>query len=412
MTDNVEPVDGMDLPRRKLHRKGIVLIAIVLAVGLGGAWIGIRWHVQQLRDKSRQASEERDWKKLEAVAGEWSAWEPDATEAWVLLADAAQNQNRFHEAVSYLGHVPEDDPGYVNVLIARSHLFFGPCNSPLEGEADCLKVLRMEPQSPAAYEMLITYYAITMQASELRKTIRQAIDNRVERPSAYAYLFMSETLRLGPAYRVLSLWLNEIPDSELLTVAHALQKDNRLIQTGDPVADRKAESEKVQRVRDLLRRYPQNLNLLSYDIQQRMVEGDVDGVIDLLEAAGERGLADNRIWRLRAWVHLTENDVDAAASACLQALELHPLDFLAIQQLSEVERVRRNLDEADRLQNLVLRANELRDIITDHGQMDALPEELLKKLAGWFNDTGDRQAAEALGRRVSQGEPSKTEDAL
>ncbi len=402
MTDNVPPADSAVHTRHRPTRKIIVLVAVVLSALLGITWAGYSWHIQRLRDESRQASQERDWKHLETVAREWSNWQPNETEAWVLLADAAQHQNRFREAAAYLGHIPKESPGYLQAVIARSQLYFGPCNLPLEGEAECLKALEMEPELPAVYETLISYYAITMQSHQLRKTIRRALDAQSEAPSAYAYLFMSETLRLGPAYRVLSLWLNESPDNELLTVAHALQKDNRLIQTGDPAADRKRESEKVQRVRQLLTRYPKNLNLISYDIQQRIVEGNVDAVIERLEAAGEAGLNDNRIWRQRGWVHLTENEIDAADAACRRALELHPQDFIAMQSLSEIERIRRNSDEADRLQKLVLAANKLRDQITDHGQMESLPPEVLRGLADWFREAGDKQAADALSRRLSK----------
>lgn len=401
MSEESHPSEVVTPATGRLRRKYVLVGAFSVVGLLLMGWLGCRWWIGRLQADSRLAAESRDWKTLENSAREWTRWQPGETEAWVLLAESVQQQQRFPEAAAYLANVPSDAPGYVDAQVARSQLFFGPCNQPLQGETQCLQILSEHAEVPSVYGMLIDYYAITMQRDRLRETIRQAIEVQCEPRSAYAYLFMSETMRLGPAYRIVSLWLNDSPDNELLKVAHALQKEDRIVQARKgETRDRDAPSEKVQRVRQLLKEYPGNLNLISYEIDDRVIDGDIDAVIDLLDAAGEAGLGDNRMWRHRAWVHLTGNEFEAAESACRSALELHPQDFLAMQMLSEVARILKKPDEATRLQQLVLTANGLRDRITDHGSMTTLPEEVMRQLEEWSRAVGDIPVADALDRRL------------
>jgi len=408
MSEASKQTEAESPARSRSRRKyAAALIVSVLILG-GGGWLGYRWKIADLESRSREAANNRDWKALEESARAWTTWVPDSTEAWVFRADAAQQQQRFLEAAEHLGQIAPDSPGYVDARVARCQLFFGPCNRPLLGESDCLQVLEQHPKVPEIYRMLIDYYAITMQRSKFRNTIRKAIEVQCEPRSAYAYLFMSETLRLGPAFRIVSLWLNESSDSELLTAAHALQKEDRIIHTEQGTTrDRDAPSEKVARVRQLLEKYPHNLNLISYDIHHRIVAGDIDAVVELINAAGEAGQDDNRFWRHRGWVHLTDTDFEAAETACRRALELHPQDFLCMQRLSEVLRIHQQPDEAARLQDLVLRANELRNMITDFGSVTTLPDNVLRRLAQWVRDAGDEAVADALFQRLDVQADSK-----
>lgn len=350
----------------------------------------------------RLAQSQRRWEDLEATARRWSEWDPGLADPWLYLADAVQHQQRYSEAADYLRRVAPDSPKAVPALLARCRLLFGPANQPVEGEQACLRLLEIEPRATDAHKYLVQYYALTLQKRKLQSQLREAIRWKREPREGYVYHFLIDTVRLANGEQMNSLWLRAHPGHELFSVARLLHAEE-----GAPVGDADSGgrtgptiSEKERQANTLLETFPHNANLLAYLIDEEIARGHLDRVLELLKQAPQEAELDNRFWRFKGWVHYVKGEIDEAERAYRRALEILPLDWMAMNRLSEVLRIRQKLDDVNRLQDLVERAQRLRTKIRELPAVEQIPNALLAELGRLARDADDDLIARALIGRL------------
>lgn len=96
------PVSGSKQKRSWMRWGASVLIVLLIF------WGGYHWARTQVIKTCRLAQQEERWADLEIWSRRWTQWEPREANAWLMLADAAQHQNRFLEAAEYLDQEPRD----------------------------------------------------------------------------------------------------------------------------------------------------------------------------------------------------------------------------------------------------------------------------------------------------------------
>ena len=394
-----------------VSRKWWVATTLIVAMVVAACVPTSRWLAKRRRAayaaECRAARDGRKWDELKRLADEWARRDPKAADPWLFLAEAAEGRGDGPATAVALASVPETDPRVKPALIELAKLEFGLLNRPFEGEAACIRLLRLEPRAAFAHQRLIQYYALSLQREKLVQAIRFAVDQRREPPEAYVYLLLLDSLRMSNGVKFNETWLTAHPDEEVFLVARAIQiAEPRDEQTGVPLdeldAARQASAGKLKLVESLLERYPANLELLAYVIEHSVTAGEIDRVTQLLSGAPEAAERDSRFWRFKGWVHETRDELPDAEAAYKQALELHPLDWSAWNRLAIVYRRRRNPAEVERLAELVEQARSLRIKIRKLPAAEQVTPEILADLKDYAEKCGVEWLAEALERRSGQ----------
>lgn len=380
---------------------------LLLLLAVGG---GYNWMLGRFEQSCRVAKAEKRWADLQSLALRWSSWNPNSGAAWVYLADAVQHQDRFVEAAEYLSRVPEGSLEELPSRLVRCKILMGPANQPFAGEQACLELLAREPKATGAHELLIQYYAVTLQRDKLRRQIAEAIRAQREPPDAYIYVFFIDSLRLAQGPDLCELWLKSFPDNEILTVAGVLHRaDTALHDPSSTIGpDPTVLTEMERDARNLLKQFPHNTNLLAFLIDEEITKGRVEHVLALLGQSTSDAERDPRFWRFQGWIHFVRGEVDDAERAYRKALSLHPMDWLTLHRLAELERTRGASAEVVRLEGLVKRAHILRIKIRELPTAQNPPKNLLREIGRLARDSGDSLIAEALQRRLGLTDPPQT----
>ena len=389
----------------------IAIVLLLAAVTIAGARPASRWRWERRREafraECRAARDGRRWNDLQRLAADWAARDAESADAWMFLAEAAEARRDWQAEVENLARVPETDPKALPAFIEQAKLEFGPLNRPLAGEEVCQKLLRLEPRTTFAHQRLIQYYAISLQREKLVRQIRLAIDQQREPPEAYIYLLLLNTLRMLNGVESNQKWLESYPDEEIFAVARAIQipeptDDKAGVPPEELDATRRASAGKLKLVDFLLEKYPTNLELLAYKIDQSTMLGEVDRAAELLSRVPESGERDSRFWRFKGWLHETADELPEAEAAYKQSLEIFPLDWNAWNRLSVIYRRLKNVEEVGRLTGLVEQAQSLRKQIRALRSTEEVTLEILSDLAKYARDCGAVWMADPLDRRVRQ----------
>lgn len=389
---------------QRIRFRIVVVIGVLLAVA------AVVWQFRgaNYAELCHQAVEQRQWKQLSRLSQAWSDAEPDDAESWMYRAEAARQQGDLVSTNDFLGKVPPTSPFGVRALEARIELQFGPLNQPLAAVESCQALLQCDPASKVAHQRLIFFFAFTLQRQKLIEEIREAVTLRCEPREAYGYLFMADSLVLSNAGSQNARWLESDPTSELFAIAQAVHIAETLegqIPRDDPeiLSTMKEAIERRDRtLQDLLQKYPHNLELLAFFLRQAVERGDVARVNELLFQSPAEAEFDNRFWRYRGWLLQSDNDFSEAESAYRQALKRHPLDWTTRHLLAGLMRRKGDLAEAGRLEQLVLRANQLRRQFQQQETMRKIPPPVLKELAEYAAQCQDPLVAESLRSQMNR----------
>lgn len=117
-------------------------IALIVATvaGLGGpvAWRHWNDHCRsQLSRQCRLVRNAQKWNELQALANDWTRWDPQNGEAWWNQGAAARGRQAWAEAAESFWQVPESSPQAIPAMIELSKLAFTHLNQPLKGEEAC-----------------------------------------------------------------------------------------------------------------------------------------------------------------------------------------------------------------------------------------------------------------------------------
>lgn len=393
------------------HLFGLTVIGLLIA---GVQFLPRIWRDRQNQIFDRQCRELRDrkeWANLAAAAESWTKSDPKQADAWLFRAEAAQGQRRYVAASDFLFHIPLEDPKSIPALMAGATLLLGNANRPIEGIEALQKLIEREPRIADAHRNLIQYYALTLQRHRLLRQIRVAIANDREPPESYVYLFLIDTLRLSNGVEMNSHWLEQYPDHETFLVARALHMEEQREAARRKASENKinptkaaieSTSDRSQALAKLFQRFPHNLELLSYEIEQSLLVGDSDRVIALLSQAPPEIDEDNRFWRYKGQAHEAQGQMTEAESAYRQSARMNPLDWRTWNSLATIERLRGRFSEVSRLQSLVNQADTLRLQARGLPLVENVGTEWLRAFAEFAKDAGDNQVANAVLRRLGR----------
>ena len=385
------------VPFRKVLRWSLfILVVAILSGGIVFAnhhWI--RSKKTAFRNQCKEAQDSGKWVELRKISEQWSAWDSSSVDAMLYAADASIHVEDFDSAVDLLSKIPDSDPRALPSLVVLSNMQFGVINRPLDGVRTCERILRINQRTTAAHHQLIEFYAITLQKRRLEQQIRFAIDCQREPPKSYVYLFLIDTMRIAGASESNSRWLEQDPDSELFDVA-------RVLHLPEPENGVRGSSsdDKYSLADRLLKKFPDNLELLAYKVDVNLRSGDVPGVVQFLSSLPTDADDDNRFWRAKGWLHMNRNELPKATEALEEAIRLFPMDWYARNLLADLLRKEGRLTEAEKLHELVQSARQLRIRINAIALDEEIPNDILTELARLAEQCNDGQVANALNQRL------------
>ncbi|MFM9960120.1 MAG: tetratricopeptide repeat protein [Planctomycetaceae bacterium] len=400
----------MTLPRR-IFVFVILLVAGALALVMVPLIIGVWRNLQRsdLAAQCRAASERRKWNELRKLADSWIAWDSQNAEAWQFRAKAANAQHDWPAAADSFWRVSDTDPQAIPSLIEVSKIAFTHLNDPLKGRDACERILRIDPRAAGAHQQLIWFHAMTLQREKLLQQILAAIAAQQEPREAYVYFFLADTLRSSTAVQLNAHWLEANRDEEMFLVARVLHlTDSETASSGSPAASSNDDQplnadgrSKLELVDELLQRFPHNLELLAHKALERLTANDPHAAANLLAQAPPAAAQDSRFWRIKGWIHESNNELDEAATAYRRGLELHALDWSTMNRLAIVERRRQNIDEVQRLTQYREQAHEIRRQLRQQPAVELVTPSILRELLTLCHECGEQEIGPALERRFA-----------
>lgn len=161
-----------------------------------------------------------------------------------------------------------------------------------------------------------------------------------------------------------------------------------------------------RRLKELLDRFPGNLELLAYFLQKATTRGDIDEVTALLGQAPPEAVDDNRFWRFKGWVHGQSDQPAEAEVAYRRALEIDPYDFATQHQLGGALRKGGKLEEAAEFARLAAQGRALRKTILEQPDVRSIPPSVLREMGSYAKGCGDVDLAGRIAARLQQiGKP-------
>jgi tetratricopeptide (TPR) repeat protein len=394
--------------RRKRIRRGLaVLLFLVLAVLAWGAFrVSRELWLRGYEAACAEARERADWAELERQATAWASHQPERALPWLYAGEAAQRQGDLGRTAEYLLQVPDGDPRTPAALLELSDLLFYTLNRPLEGAATCERILRVDPTNDEAHRRLIFFYAMTVQRQKMIRQARRAIDLGCDTPETFIYLIGADWLTFSNAFDLNTRWLEADPDNELFLVAKAIHfAGTKGVAEGtadDPALEMTAQrAEHERRLRNMLERFPKNLELLAYFLQQACTDGDRRKVGQLLAQAPPEAAEDNRFWRFQGWLLNAQGKLKAGERAYREALDRNPFDWHSQHELAGVLRRLERYDEVQQWVDRAMEGKALRKIILELPDVQSAPASVLARIADYAEDCGDLHIADALRYRLT-----------
>ncbi len=379
-------------------------LLVLLLIGAAAARPAYRkWHdyrTGQFRAAAEAAAESENWEVIEQVARRWTDWDPEAVEGWFYLADAAQALGDYESAQDALGKIPTTDPRFLPARAIRGDLLYLILKRPYDAEANWLELLEFDPRAEAARQGLISFYAHSRQRPKLLTQLTESIRTNSEPKEAYSYLLLADNLNFSDGYARVSEWIAATPDDEHLRVAaayYAARTSKTILETETPGSlmfrgDR-------AKLESLVAEFPENLELLSFQLERGVSLGEIETVAGLLGSLPVEAERDNRFWRYKSWLHIQLEQWEEAVSASRTALDLHPFDWRSRLQLAEALRQMRQTNEAEEAARLAAEGKEIERELLVLPNATAFEGELAGRIARYATVLNEVQLARALESR-------------
>lgn len=381
----------------------IWLLPVVLLVVLVG-WPIKRWFDRQAAERYRAACkaaiEVKDWQTLERESSAWLRYDPEADDALIFLAEAAVQQDDAERAVDCLGRVNDQYQGALAALSVRAEIQLADLAKPWDAEASWERMLRINPLATVAHQRLIYLYAMTLQKDKLLAAIKRAIEVGSEPPEAYSYLLLSNSLNFSDGLKKTTRWLRKNPGDPVLEVAQALfaakqSLDNELATSG--------EASVIPGDRGLLlkclEKYPRNRELIAFELDYAIFNGDEDRVVELLSLGAENAEQDARFWGARGWLLERRNQLPEAVEALSWAVELDPFRWQSRWLLADVYRKLGQAEQARVQSEISLLGKELQFQLLERPTARDITPELVERISDYLQRLQQKQVWQALNRR-------------
>ena len=386
-----------------------VLLAI-LAIALGGgfAWGTVLWNNHRTSEFGRRCRESRDqanWDDLAEVSEQWTQWQPESGDAWVLRAVAADESGDLIATADFLERVPDDYHGAVPAFLELSALYFDPLRRPIDGVRTCERILSVNPEIVVAHQRLCHYFAMTLQRDRLLKQVRESIRLRAETVDAYSYFVTLPDLVFSDALPSVKGWLEVTPDEPTLVIASALiRARDESLKSGNEYA-----AAMTTELKTLHERFPENLEVLTTLLEIISHDGDVEQVEKLLEQAPANASEDYRMWRFRSWHDSVTGNVDGAEKAARESIRMNPMDWHGWQHLSGILRRQHQPEKAAEAQATAMFGKDLQAVILALDDMNRPPRSVIDGILEYAETCGDTFVAENLSRRLKVPRTRRTQ---
>jgi len=353
--------------------------------------------LEELRTECEEMAVQQDWEKLESAAREWVKLDESAADGWLNLAEAHQHQGRLTDCVECLLKIPKDDPKAPPAMLFAAEMQLNEARQPSEGLATLRALRKLTPRGQVVRKHLISLYAMTLQRQQMIDEIRDAFRYHAEPPEAYVYLMIADHLSFTNGVQLNTRWLTAEPESELFSVARAVQLIDTLkkLETTSPETEfqQKAAEEELN---SLLKRYPENRALLHYRIGSAILDEDIEQVGQLLARIPETDVLDSLSLRYAGWHLMKTQRPQEAEEAYRQSLSLMPLDWHTWHELASALRNQGKLEDAETAAKVAILGKELRKdclSLPDAGQP---PAQLLDRIFEYAVRCGADDIASAL----------------
>jgi len=411
MTSN-PPISDLDS-----RRKTLWIVVAVLPVAAGLVWGAIRAigmsRLSGIRERAHHLEEEGAWPDLLIVAREWHALAPADRDAMLAGVLAARRLRDPRAAAEFLAHFPQENPDDVEWLSMLADLQFGPLTQPVPGARTCRAILRLDPKHERSHQRLIYFHAMLQEHAALLTAAHNAAKNGVDNPEFHIYAFLADAPRLSNGIAQTEQWIQGSSTEPTLLVAHALHIAQSLEGAIPSMDESQADAMRVARQKrdDQLKlvreRFPRNLTMTAYFMNQAMEQGHAAEVGELLNTAPSEADDDDRFWRARGWLFLRLGEHAEAESALLKAVALNPLSWRTRYSLSDLRRRQSRMDEAEHLHRLAGFGRRLERDVLSHRNVRSIPQELIVQLAEFAELCGDVPTTESLRRHLAVSEEAK-----
>ncbi|MDG2391160.1 MAG: hypothetical protein P8M30_17770 [Planctomycetaceae bacterium] len=322
----------------------ILLSGVFLLAAFCGGRALLHWRADQIEQKfftaAVEAREAEDWELLREISERWVSHNTDSGTGWLALADSCQSLGDLECAQSALGKIAPTDPHYLEARALRGDLLYLDLKRPSEAESNWREMLEIDSASAEAYQGLISFYALSVQRHKMMETIRDAIAKQCEPPESYVYLILSDRLSFGTGKFRIDEWLEKEPDNQILEVAHAYYVARHNDSSTQSVQETNSLYQgNWSKIEALISRYPENLNVLAFQIESALIDGKTSVAIDLLNQLPNEAAEDFRFWRFRARSLLESGAADQAINAARTSLQMNPYDWRSRVILAEAFRI-------------------------------------------------------------------------
>ncbi|WP_299461502.1 tetratricopeptide repeat protein [uncultured Gimesia sp.] len=391
--------------QKKSSDRRLTLLLILVFGGVFFFPISAWWNysqIQQAEENSNRLLNEEKWGAAEQAARNWTRRAPQNADAWLALAEAYRQQQKFEETAEALGQLSDSDPRILKTLALRTDLLLAELHDPEKSLETCRRILKIDPRVDRAWQRLIYINAMMLLRLEMVKQIRQAIKLQCEPPEAYVYLLLSDSLNFSNGAPLVNSWLTTHPENEDLEVARAiyiarssirqsmLLKESQLISGGDQSL-----------ITNCLKKYPQNCEVLAYFLEKSLDEGDLKRVAELLEHVPDNAEADSRFWRLKGRYLALHDQLDLAETSFQQALEWNPYDWRARLGLAEILRRKGAVKEATEMARIGNRGKLFSKKLMELQDPRSIDRDLLQEIGEYAHDCGDIDVETSIQRRLN-----------
>ncbi len=398
---------------RKSVRNSIVLIMTIAALWLAS----YGWHMMRVRSLTAEClrfEKTGSWARLVRSAREWMKMEPENREARQAGVMGGRALNDVRAVTEFLEGFPRELPDDVPWLSMLADVKFGPANFPLQGVQVCQDILQITPNHKESHRRLIYYFAMTQQLVLMQKQIEAAIENRCELPEAYVYGFLGPGLRLQNGSEVTRRWLTNDSDSELLEVARALHVAQSLAGAIPSVDEataamlRSQQKEREVAMGQLLEKYPRNLDLRAYLLNEAMETGQARRAGELLKESPSAADEDFRFWHVRGWIFSNLNEFEEAGRCFEKAIHLAPLDWRTRFHYAEMLRRSGKVEESTRLNSVSILGRAIEKELLQQPDTGSVPKEIYGRLAEYCQQCGSDRMAQRVTDYLRQSDMAKS----
>lgn len=377
--------------------------AAVVALALGGIGRAIYSTITTRRAARTEAAcktarQQKNWPELERQARAWIERDPGNALARLYLGEAAQRQGNWQLTADCLAAVPDDDPRCVPSLLELLELQLSRLENPVAATKTCERLLQHNPRESLAHQRLVFIYSMTLQRQQLREAILRAAAAHCLTTEMVVYRATLSSLRFSNGVSVNTKWLGTVPNSEVLEVARAVQLGAMSQGSASTfLSETQLQPGDQSLIESCLKKYPQNVEVLSYFLDKAGEQGDYNRVAALLDQAPTTAEQDSRFWRSKGWLHLGREELGEALEAYKQAIATDPYDWRARHQYATVlRRLGQSVAEIEPQTQLALEGKTLERALFELPTAEEIPPQLGVTLIKYATGIGDTDLAEAM----------------